>query len=237
MMLIAGGAGFGIGAVEECVVHAVSETAKRASFQLVIEFLRGCAGGTILSCAPNLERWYEKLMTNTMRNAACAAVFVILTASCLDAQTGRKSQLASVTQLVGPAKIEIVYRRPVARGRELFGSLVPFGRIWTPSADSAAVMSTSTDLDVNGSRLKAGRYAIWMIPDSTEWTVVFSSAQPVFHLKKPDKDDEVLRVKARPHQAEHMETLGFYFPMVDDDSATLNMHWGRTVVPLNIKSR
>ena len=176
-------------------------------------------------------------MTNTMRNAAYVALFVAATASCLDAQPGKKSQLATVTQLVGPARIEIVYRRPVARGRELFGKLVPYGRIWTPSADSAALLSTSTDLEVNGSRLKAGRYAVWMIPDATEWVVVFSTDQPAFHLKRPEKIDEVLRVKARPHQAEHMETLGFYFPMVDDDSATLNMHWGRTVVPVNIKAR
>jgi hypothetical protein len=172
-----------------------------------------------------------------MRNAAYAALLVVANASCLDAQPGKKSQLATVTQIVGPARIEIVYRRPVARGRELFGKLVPFGRIWTPSADSAAVLSTSTDLDVNGSRLKAGRYAVWMIPDSVEWTVVFSARQPVFHLKRPAKIDELLRDKARSRKAEHMEALGFYFPMVDDDSATLNMHWGRTVVPLTIKAR
>ena len=149
----------------------------------------------------------------------------------------KKSQLATVTQVVGSAKIDIVYRRPVARGRELFGKLVPYGRIWTPSADSAALFSTSTDLDVNGSTLRAGRYAVWMIPDSTNWTVVFSSAQPAFHLHLPQKTDEVLRVSATSHQAEHMETLGFYFPMVDADSAVLNMHWGRTVVPVRIKAR
>ena len=171
------------------------------------------------------------------RNVSCCAFLLVLSASCADAQAGRRSQLASVTQLVGPAKIEIVYRRPVARGRELFGKLVPYGRIWTPSADSAALFTTSTDLDVNGSRLKAGRYAVWMVPDSSNWTWVFTKAQPVFHLKLPATSDEVLRVKASSQQAEHMETLGFYFPMVDADSAVLNMHWGKTVVPLRIKAR
>ncbi len=122
-----------------------------------------------------------------MRGAAYSAVLVMLAASCLDAQPGKKSQLATVTQDVDRAKIEIVYRRPVARGRELFGKLVPYGRIWTPSADSAALFTTSVDLDVNGSTLRAGRYAVWMIPDRTDWTVVFSKAQPVFHLKLPEK--------------------------------------------------
>ncbi len=170
-------------------------------------------------------------------NVTCSVCLFLLSASCADAQQGKRSQLASVTQLVGPAKIEIIYRRPVARGRELFGKLVPYGRVWTPSADSAALFTTSTDLEVNGSRLKAGRYALWMVPDSANWTWVFSKAQPVFHLNHPEASDEVLRVKASLQQAEHMETLGFYFPMVDADSAVLNMHWGRTVVPLRIKAR
>ena len=172
-----------------------------------------------------------------MRNAAHAAVLLMLAASCLDAQPGKKSQLATVTQLVGPAKIEIVYRRPVARGRELFGKLVPFGKLWTPSADSAALFNTSRDLDVNGARLKAGRYAVWMIPDAADWIVIFSARARVFHLTPPEAIDEVLRVKTKSHQGDHMETLGFYFPMVEEDSATLNIHWGRTVVPINIKAR
>ena len=172
-----------------------------------------------------------------MRATVLLFVLAIASASCAKAQPGRKSQLATVTQHVGPATIDIVYRRPVARGRDLFGKLVPYGRTWTPSADSAALFSTSMDLEVNGSTLRAGRYAVWMIPDSANWTVIFSSAQPVFHLRLPQKTDEVLRVNTTSHSAEHMETLGFYFPMVDADSAVLNMHWGRTVVPVRIKAR
>jgi hypothetical protein len=153
-----------------------------------------------------------------------------------DAQPIPKSQLATVSQMVGPTRIEIVYRRPVARGRELFGALVPYGRVWSPSADSAAVFTTTTALELAGGELPAGRYAVWAIPDSVMWTVIFSSAVPVFHLRyRQDKD--VLRVRVAPKAGEHMETLGFYFPMVDADSAVLNLHWGKTVVPMKIRSR
>lgn len=170
-----------------------------------------------------------RFLASIMLLCACSSVS--------GAQAGRKSQLASVTQSVGDAKIEIIYRRPVARGRELFGKLVPWGHVWTPSADSAALFSTSTKLTVAGSRLPAGKYAVWMIPEREDWSVIFTSAQPVFHLRLPELKDEVLRVKVKSRSAEHMETLGFYFPMVDADSAVLNMHWGRTVVPISIRSR
>jgi hypothetical protein len=153
-----------------------------------------------------------------------------------DAQPIPKSQLATVSQLVGPTRIEIIYRRPVARGRELFGALVPYGRVWSPSADSAAVFTTTTALDFAGSQLPAGRYAVWAIPDKDTWTVIFSSRVPVFHLRYRD-DKDVLRVRVAPQAADHMETLGFYFPMVDADSAVLNLHWGKTVVPMKIRSR
>jgi hypothetical protein len=44
-------------------------------------------------------------------------------------------------------------------------------------------------------------------------------------------------VKVSPQSGDHMETLGFYFPMVDADSAVLALHWGKTVVPLKIRAR
>ena len=147
-----------------------------------------------------------------------------------------KSQRATVTQMVGPTQIEIIYHRPVARGRQLFGALVPYDRVWSPSADTAAIFSTSTDLDIQGSKLAAGRYSVWAMPGKDAWTIIFSSRVPVFHLRYREADD-VLRLRVVPRAGEHMETLGFYFPIVDGDSAVLNLHWGKTVVPMKIRSR
>jgi hypothetical protein len=163
------------------------------------------------------------------------AGFIISTPLASCAQDIRKSQLASVSQMIGTARIEIVYRRPVARGRELFGSLVEWGKLWSPSADSAAVFSTTKDLSIAGSRLPAGKYSVWAIPDKASWTIVFSSVSPAFHLRYTAGKD-ILRVKAKPRAGDHMESLGFYFPMVDADSAELDMHWGKTVVPMSIKA-
>ncbi len=171
-----------------------------------------------------------------MKRTFVVAVALILSAACAEAQVGRRSQYATVSQTIGPAEVSVIYRRPVARGRELYGALVKWGVVWTPSADSAALLTTSTDLDVNGSRLPKGRYAIWAIPDSSSWTIIFSS-RPAFHLRLPQAADEVLRVQSRPVQGEHMEALAFYFPVAEADSATLNMHWGRTIVPLRLKPR
>jgi hypothetical protein len=151
------------------------------------------------------------------------------------AQSVARSQLGTVTQQVAGTRIEILYRRPVARGRALFGALVPWGRIWTPSADSAARMTISAPVTVNGAALPAGTYGIWAIPDSTSWTVIFSGSAVAFHLRYPEGHD-VLRVHATPQRGDHVESLLFSFPMVDADSAVLQLRWGTTVVPLSIRA-
>lgn len=171
------------------------------------------------------------------RMVAClvAALAFAAGGSSACAQANYRSQLGTVSQQVMETRIDIKYRRPVARGRDLFGALVPWGRIWTPSADSAAVLTVSNPITVNGERLPAGSYGIWTIPDSASWTVIFSGRPAAFHLRYPDGQD-VLRVQAKPVKGEYVETLLFDFPMVDADSARLELRWGTTVVPLLLHS-
>src|SRR5574341_95558 len=85
------------------------------------------------------------------------------------------SQHGTVTQRVGYTNIAISYNRPVARGRTLFGGVVRWGRVWNPGADSATTIAFSRDVAVEGRALPAGRYSLWVIPDSSApWTVIFS---------------------------------------------------------------
>jgi hypothetical protein len=164
-----------------------------------------------------------------------AAGSLALCAPLALAQVIRPSQTAAVMQWVGATKIDVAYHRPVARGRELFGKLVPYGRVWSPSADTAAVFTTSTPITVNGSPLPAGAYSIFTIPGESEWTVIFSSVHPVHHMFYPQGSD-VLRVTTTARSGDQLETLGIYFPMVNADSAEMVIHWGKTVVPLRIRS-
>jgi hypothetical protein len=174
------------------------------------------------------------------RSSLLTAILGVVTAACgtshpADAQTTPRSQPAAVTQQLAGTRIEIAYHRPVARGRALFGALVPWGRIWSPSADSVARLTTSGPLELNGARIPTGTYGVWMIPDSTAWTVIVSAKSDAFHLRYPEGQD-VVRVTAAPQRGEHVETLLFAFPAVDADSATLQFRWGTTVVPLRVRA-
>ena len=168
-----------------------------------------------------------------MRSLLLVASLVALPASLAGAQSPRRSQRAEMTQMVGDTKIEVVYIRPVARGRTLFGALVPYGRMWTPSADSALRLNFSTDVLVDGHALKAGSYSVWAIPDSTHWTVIFNKDASAFHLRHRESED-VLRLTAKVDSLPHVETLALTFPLVDGRKAVMRFQWGTTAVSLAI---
>src|SRR5881628_1855945 len=98
-----------------------------------------------------------------------------------------KSQHATVTQTLGTTQVTIVYNRPSARGRTLFGrgGVVPWGKVWCPGADTATTIALSRDMVVGGQPLAAGKYSIWAIPGPDEWTLIFNRAADVFHIPYP----------------------------------------------------
>jgi len=151
-----------------------------------------------------------------------------------NAQAIKFSQSGSITQMLGNTEIEIHYSRPVARGRELFGTLVPWGKVWAPGADSATAISFSDEVLFGGERLLAEKYSIWMIPDPESWTVILSKAADVFHTRYAEGQD-ALRLQVEPEQGMHIETLTFHFPVVDGPHAILAFHWGETIVRVPIE--
>lgn len=155
-----------------------------------------------------------------------------------DGQNIPLSQHATVSQMIGRTRITIEYNRPVARGRKLFGpdGVVPYGKPWDPGADQATAVEFSTDVRVAGQRLAVGKYSLWAIPGPEEWTIIFSRAADVFHTPYPGPERDALRVEVTPQRGDHMETLAFYFPVVEGREAVLRLHWGETIVPITIEA-
>ena len=176
---------------------------------------------------------------NLNRHALMHRQFLILAliAAPCAAQGIPFSQRGALSQRVGFTDITIQYSRPVARGRRLFGHLVPWNRVWHPGADSATTITFSRDVLIEAQPLAAGSYTLWTIPDSTRWTVIFSRAVHVFHTPYPGDSLDALRVTVTPESGDHMETLAFYFPVVGPDSATVRLHWGTTSVPIRLRTR
>ena len=165
-------------------------------------------------------------------SAAVVALALVLPGSRAAAQMA--SEKGSVTQTVDGTTITIEYSRPVARGRNPFPDVVRWGRMWTPGANWATTVEVDRPVHVNGLDVPTGKYSVWMIPGADEWTVTLNREARRFHTQPPSSSEEQVRFTVKPVTGAHMETLAFYFPVVTRDGATLDLHWGTTVVPMRI---
>ena len=162
-----------------------------------------------------------------------AAIACVVPGAVASAQV-MPSERGTVSQTVDGTTITIEYSRPVARGRTPFPDVVRYGRPWTPGANWATTIDVDKSVHLNGNELPKGKYGIWMIPGADEWTVTLTRDARRFHTQAPSSSDEQMRFTVKPTMAAHMETLAFYFPVVTRDGATLDLHWGTTVVPMRI---
>ena len=175
--------------------------------------------------------------TSIIHAAGIVSILSILPAAAAPAQGYPFSQRGSISQDVAFTTITVAYGRPVARGRALFGQLVPWDSVWHPGADSATRVAFNHDILVEGKPLKAGEYSLWLVPrERGPWTVIFSRAAHTFHKPYPGESQDALRVDVATETASHMESLAIEFPVVLRDDAVMRIHWGTVGVPIKIKA-
>lgn len=144
------------------------------------------------------------------------------------------SSHARTEQAIGVTRLAVDYSRPAAKGRVVWGGLVPYGALWRAGANATTVFEASTDLTVEGQPLAAGRYALRFVPTEAAWTAVFSSDPDTWGAEEVDAESDVLRVEVAPREGPEQERLAYRFDGVTDSSAVLVLAWGRLEVPLRL---
>ena len=87
---------------------------------------------------------------------------------------GELSPRDTVTGNVGPAAVTITYGRPRKRGRDIWGALVPWDRVWRTGAGDATFLTTDQNLVIGTARVPAGKYALFTVPGQAGWTLILS---------------------------------------------------------------
>jgi hypothetical protein len=181
-----------------------------------------------------------------MKNHTLCATLVALTASflapALHAQAPvlefpAPSPAATTKQKVGLTDVEIVYSRPSAKGRKIFGDLVPYGELWRTGANAATKITFGTDVKFEGTAVPAGSYALFTIPGAAEWTVILNKVAEQSGTSTYDQKNDLLRVKVKPvAMANPVESFRISLEDVHDDSASLTLAWEKTSVTVQIKT-
>lgn len=172
---------------------------------------------------------------NAMRTrAALGAAVLVLSAAEASAQI-RASEIASVSQMVDGTTLTVTYSRPAARGREIFGAVVPWDVIWTPGANWSTKLFADKEIRLAGTPVPAGTYSVWMTPRREgPWTLTLDPRAELFHFQKPDSTDAQIHIAVEARKSDHTETLTWAFPAYSGDAALLAMRWTWAEVPLEI---
>ncbi|MDR3615015.1 MAG: DUF2911 domain-containing protein [Candidatus Obscuribacterales bacterium] len=175
---------------------------------------------------------FSLILATGLSLAATSAVF----AEAPKVEFPAPSPACTLKQRVGLTDIEIDYSRPSIRGREVFGGLVPYDKVWRAGANQATKIIFSTPVKLNGTDVAAGTYALFAIPGKDEWTVIINKGAEQWGAYKYDEKDDVARIKAKPVEiSRSVETFAINIDDIKDNSSELVMVWDKTKVPVKIE--
>ena len=143
----------------------------------------------------------------------------------------------TIIQDFGLGKVTVNYSRPVAKGRLIFGGLVPYNEIWRTGANSATTLTFTDEVNFGGQKVAAGEYALFTIPGQSEWTVVLNKAAKQWGAYSHKKEDDVAQIKVKSSKtATKIETFTIQFKNVTPGTMDLNIAWDNTqvTVPLTV---
>ena len=153
--------------------------------------------------------------------------------------TPRVSPASEVEQMVGLTEIEIEYSRPSMRGREVFGNLVPFGKVWRTGADNSTKISFDTDVIISGKTIQSGTYSIFSIPNKESWEIIFYSDVELWGVPRDWSENKIVfssmfDVK-KLKKSNTVETFTISFNDLTNNDVNMSISWENTSVDIKIE--
>jgi hypothetical protein len=162
---------------------------------------------------------------------------LILVSSLIWAQGGKPSPAATATgKTKSGATITVNYSSPGVKGREIWGKLVPYNKVWRAGANEATIITIDKDTKVDGKALPAGKYSLYALVGEKEWTIIFNSQTGQWGITRAgetteDPAKDVLRVKVKPNKSAAMNERLVY--TINDKGFVLS--WENLDVPVSVK--
>ncbi|TJY38222.1 DUF2911 domain-containing protein [Pontimicrobium aquaticum] len=145
------------------------------------------------------------------------------------------SQRSIISQRLGLSWVTIEYSSPAARGKQIFGSRIPYDKMWGAGDRGNTTIELTHDGLIEGKKINAGKYGMFMIPGEKEFQIVLSKYSRSLSFVHPTEDEIVLRVSVMPKEISHKEWLSYDFIERGGQSLTAALEWGKTQVPFKIE--
>lgn len=134
------------------------------------------------------------------------------------------------------AIVKVIYSRPQMNGREVFGKLVPFGKVWRTGANEATEIKLYHDVELGGKNVRAGTYSLFTIPNEKEWTIILSSDLDYWGAFSYKQANDVLRVTVpATTTGTAVENFTIQFESKGENKGSMKLAWDKTVVDVPFK--
>ncbi|WP_426094546.1 DUF2911 domain-containing protein [Flavobacterium sp. DSR2-3-3] len=154
-----------------------------------------------------------------------------LITNTINAQEKPTSTKEVVSGKINGATITINYGSPSVRAREIWGKLVPFNQVWRAGANDATTFETDKELIVEGSKLPAGKYSFFIIPNDKQCTVIFNKESKQWGAYKYKEKEDQLRVTVKQKVAKSKAEKLMY--SINNNSISLS--WDNWIIPISVK--
>lgn len=168
-------------------------------------------------------------MKTTKQLLMLAMVFFMgITANAQDKKPA--SPAATATGKINGATITINYSSPFVKGRTIWGDLVPYGKVWRAGANGPTTFETNKAISIEGKQLPAGKYALYVIPEKDNATIIFGK-DPSIGFNKYDMANDQLRVNVKTKKSATLTESLVY--KINKDNVTLS--WEHLDIPMKVK--
>ncbi|EDM36380.1 hypothetical protein PBAL39_11767 [Pedobacter sp. BAL39] len=130
--------------------------------------------------------------------------------------------------------LRVIYSRPTRKGRDIFGILEQYGKVWRAGANENTEIKFFKTALIGGKKIKAGSYSLFAIPGQEEWTIIINKQTDRWGAFTYDQSKDVVRVKVPVKSVkEPVETLSMTF-RTEPKGVNLVIAWDKVWVELPV---
>ena len=135
---------------------------------------------------------------------------------------------ADTSQTVDGKTVSIHYNAPSKRGRQIFGGLVPYDKVWRTGANEATLLKTEVNLKIGSANAPAGSYTLWTLPSTGTWKLIINKQTGQWGTKY-DESQDLARVDMQKQTlSSPQEVMSITLDPFKNKHSTLHVKWDTT---------
>ena len=167
--------------------------------------------------------------------SVCLLICSAAVANAQDKKSRPSPPANAECKLTDGKAITVDYSSPRAKGRKIFGGLVPYGQVWRAGANEATAFATNSDITVGGKAVPAGKYTIFAIPGEDKWTLVISKKTGEWGTAYPGPDNDLARIDMKVSKTSSpVENFTIAFDQ-KGNACSMRLEWENTQASVDIK--